>query len=416
MVPLSRQLLAIVTTSAVLAGCSASAADAGTPTAMELIVRPTTVTLRAGESAQLAAQANDGRGRPVGGAPIEYRARSNSIVRISAQGMISAAGTAGRDTIRVASGKLVRTVPVTVHAGTPSLVVVTGGAEQVATAGVGLPSAIEVTVRDAYGNTVPRTEIRFVTETGGETTPATVITDGSGIGRTLWTLGPVAGEQSMLVRADSASVRVEAVARAGAMARVREVNPTPTRPRAGDTVSIRLQAIDAHGNGASGAVFAFSVESGGGEVGPARLESNSIGLVTTQWTSGTKAGTNRLRVQAFQVRDTNFLLSVRTVAGPPTTVRLVSGSGARARPLSAISGMPVVRVTDRYGNPAGAVRVRFWTPSEKGVVAPSEVVTDDRGVAAPRTWTAGSTGDQTLLIQADGVPDTVRVTARLRSR
>ena len=121
-------------------------------------------------------------------------------------------------------------------------------------------------------------------------------------------------------------------------------------------------------------------------------------------------------MRAFEAHDTTFQVSIRTISGPPVALQLVSGDGQRARTATAVRRPPVVRVTDRFGNPVPAVRVRFATTPADALVQPQELVTDDQGNATPRVWTLGAVGDQELLVVVDGVADTVRVRARATTR
>ncbi len=393
--------------------------ERATATTTELIVRPSSVSLRAGETVQLEAQVNDTRGTPVGGAPLTFAAESKSIVRVSRSGLVSAVGVAGRDSIIVASDSLRRYVPITVTAGHPTVIDVLAGANQSGLAGGTLTEPLVVTIRDAYGNAVAHSAVRFNAESGGQAVPATTTTDAAGIARVLWTLGPLAGAQYLVVQADSggaATATIDATAHNGAMARVVDVDPVGRRLSAGDTLTVRLRALDSFGNGVAGAVFAFRVTPGSGEVSPPRLESDSTGLVLTRWSTGTTAGFDTLEVQAFEARDTTFRLVVRTIGSHPSALTLVSGDGQRARPGAAISRPPVVRVVDRFGNPVAAVRVRFATPSEGASVQPLELVTNERGTAAPTRWQLGPSGDQLLLVMADGVRDTLQIRARVQGR
>lgn len=386
---------------------------------VELLVRPTAVSLRAGETVQLEAQVNDARGAPVGGAPLDFGVAAASIVRVSSAGLVSAVGVAGRDSIVVRSDSLRRYVPIVVSAGRPTLVDVVSGANQSGLAGETLTEPLVVTIRDAYGNAVAHSTVRFKAESGGEAVPSTGTTDAAGTARALWTLGPLAGEQYLVVQADSmgaATVTVDATARPGAFARVVDVDPVGRRVSAGDTLVVRLRALDSYGNGVEGAVFAFRPLAGSGEVSPPRLESDSTGLVVTRWRTGTAAGADTLQVHAFQTRDTTFQLVVRTIGGEPAALRLVSGDNQRARGGTAVARPPVVRVEDGYGNAVAAVRVRFVTTSPGASVQPMELVTNERGTASPTQWQLGPSGEQLLMVIADGVADTVRVRARAQVR
>lgn len=402
-----------------LGACGPAARDEVAVVGTELLVRPAAVTLRAGEAVQLAAQVNGPNGGAIGGAPLAFAADSTGIVRVSSHGLISAAGVAGHDSVTVTSGTLRFQVPVTVTAGLPSAIEVAAGERQSGLAGATLTAPVVVTVRDAYGNAVTRATVRFSPESGGEASPAVTTTDAAGIARSRWTLGSIAGTQFLTVSADSAGeirVSIEALARAGSMASVVNVNPVGRRTVAGDTIDVRLRAQDAFGNGVESAVFAFSVVGGGGDVAPARIESDSTGLAITRWRTGTAAGTNALLVRAFEAHDTTFQISVRTIGGAPTALRLISGDGQRARTATAVSRPPVVRVTDRFGNPVPAVRIRFFVLPADASVQPLELVTDDKGNASPRTWILGAVGDQELLVVADGIADTIRVKARATAR
>lgn len=414
-----QQAAVLVLATAFAVGCITRRDEAPGSRATELLVRPSAVSMRAGETVQLEAQVNDDRGTPVGGAALLFRAESTSIVRVSGSGLISAVGVAGRDSIVVRSDSLTRVVPVVVSAGHPTVVDVISGANQVGLAGGTLTEPLVVTIRDAYGNAVAHSAVRFNAESGGEAVPASATTDAAGTARVLWTLGPLAGAQYLVVQADSAGLAtatVDATARAGAFARVVDVDPVGRRISAGDTVVVRLRALDGFGNGVEGAVFAFRTRAGSGEVIPPRLESDSTGLVRTRWRTGTAAGSDTLEVHAFQTRDTSFKLVVRTIGGSPSEISLVSGDNQRARAGAAVARPPVVRVVDKYGNPVTAVRVRFSTASPGASVQPAELVTNEHGTAAPTQWQLGSSGEQLLLIAADGVADTVRVRARVSSR
>lgn len=395
-------------------GCTSRSDIHPSSRAVELQVRPPVLALHAGETVQIAVQVNDASGRPVGGAPINFAADSNGIVRVSHLGVLSAVGPAGQDSIRISSGTLTRSIPVTVRAGPPNVIEIASTALREGLAGTSLSAPIVVTVRDAYGNTVSRAPVHFTTETGGEASPATVISDAAGIARTMWTLGALAGSQTLLVRADSAQTVVEATARAGTMSRIQNMDPISKRTHAGDSVTVTLRATDQFGNGVAGVVFAFTVDSGGGTVLPARVESDSIGIARTSWRTGRIAGTNTLRVRAFQVQDTSFSLAVRTIGGVPTTLALVTGDNQNTKAGTAVSRAPVVRVSDKYGNPVSAVRIRFLTSSVDATVDPTELVTDDQGRAALRAWILKTPGEQTLLVIADGIADTLRVKARAR--
>ena len=103
-----------------LAGCSRSPPP---PTAsvvaatVELIVVPAQLSLRAGDQAQLSAQANDGAGIPIGGAHFRYSVADPRVLRVSDRGLVTSLGlVAARTEVIIASGRSEKRIPVSVIA------------------------------------------------------------------------------------------------------------------------------------------------------------------------------------------------------------------------------------------------------------------------------------------------------------
>jgi adhesin/invasin len=383
--------------------------------AADVVVRPPVVRLRAGDVAQLAAQANDSNGRAVGGAGITYSTTTPRMIRVSPAGAVSSLGPVGDGSITVASGSTSRVVPVVIAAGVANTARVNSGGGQSGEAGTTLPEPIIITVIDAFGNLVPRADVTFQASGGGSAEPSAATTDATGVARTVWSLGQTAGPQTLRAIAGDANVVVEATAVSGRMASIESVGALVRRTSAGDTVPVRLRAADRHGNGVSGVVVAFTVARGDGMVAPARVETGADGLAQTRWATGTTAGLNTLRARAIDVRDTTIVIELRTYGGAAATVRLIRGSGQRAATGAAVPVAPVVSVVDAHGNAVAAARVRFIA-SSGGTVEPPEAVTDDEGQVRVGRWVLGPSGANVLSVIVDGVADTLRVVAQARPR
>lgn len=92
------------------------------------------------------------------------------------------------------------------------IVVLEGGA-QVAPPGSALETEIVVEVRDAIRRRIPLVPVTFTPGQGhGTVTPNSDDTDGLGRARTRWTLGAAAGEQTLVVTADTVSITITATA------------------------------------------------------------------------------------------------------------------------------------------------------------------------------------------------------------
>lgn len=395
-------------------GCSGgSGLEQAAGVAQEILVQPSTALIRTGQSLQLTVQVNDSGGSPVGGADITFSSSRPDLVRVTSTGEVSAVGPTGAGTVVVSSGDVQRSVGVTVSAGVPQHADVVSGGGQSGIVGSTLVEPLIVRVTDAYGNPVPRSAVHFDVGSGGSVEPAVAETDAAGRARALWTLGPVAGLQSIAISCDSVSAVAEATAAAGHMARIEPVGIIVRRVAAGDTVAVRLRATDAHGNGVSGVVVGFRVESGGGSVAPVRVETAEDGLAETHWVTGVRAGLNTLRVHATEVGDTTLHVEQRTYGGAPARAEIAAGSGQVAAVGAAVRTPPQVRVRDQYGNVVAGARVRFSVTAGGGTVDPPEVLTDDRGIAVVRAWTLGA-GENALAALVEGVRDTLRITARGR--
>ena len=407
---IAKRLLPIVL---LTGGCNlGGGSSARSVPATDVIVRPAALTLRAGESSQLAAQANDTTGQPIGGAALRYESLAPTLVHVTASGAVTAMGPVGAGSVSVASDSAHRFVGVVVLAGAPRFVTVLAGGNQSGPVGSTLPEPLSLRVTDAYGNPVVRATVSFQVGSGGTIEPGNATTDASGVARAIWTLGHAAGVQVVTADIDSVTVSAEATAEPGALASVEPLGVLRGRVSAGDTVPVRLRARDAFGNGVPRVLVTITVAAGEGSVDSSRIETAADGLIDTRWATGTRAGENVLVVHASEARDTTFRITVRTVGGRPASLTLVAGDAQRADSGSAVRVPPRVRVADRFGNPVASARVRFVVSAGGGSVEPPEAITDEQGVAAVGSWRLGARGENILSASVEGVADTVRVTAR----
>jgi hypothetical protein len=78
-----------------------------------------------------------------------------------------------------------------------------------------------------------------------------------------------------------------------------------------------------------------------------------------------------------------------SVAGPPTTLAIVSGNNQSANPNTKLTKNLVVSVKDQYGNPIAGVTVTFTDNGAGGTFSTTTPVTTSNGQAAV-TYTTGS--------------------------
>lgn len=108
--------------------------------------------------------------------------------KLEASAVDSASGTA----------IVVTTITASAVSASPAFVTVKAGDGQTATQLTTLSTPLEVQVTDAYRNAVPGVQVTFVAAAGsGSASPASSLTDASGIASCAWTLGPTLGGQSL---------------------------------------------------------------------------------------------------------------------------------------------------------------------------------------------------------------------------
>jgi hypothetical protein len=282
----------------------------------------------------------------------------------------------------------------------PGAVGATGQTSLVAIAGGTTPVAVRVTT--VGGVAVPNVIVDFATTTGS-VAPSTVNTGSDGIASATWTLGTSAGTQTLTATVASlpAVTFTATVGPAAAstlspstgMGQTAEVGqPLPVAP----AVIVR----DQYGNVLSGAPVTFSIGAGGGSVTGGDQRTNASGIATVgAWTLGTRPGQQTITAASGTLPPLTFTATAG--AGPPAQLTKVAGDGQQALAGSSLPTAPRLGVADRFGNPLGAIPVRFTIGDGGGSLAGSASVTtatDSTGVATSARWTLGfASATQTLL-------------------
>ncbi len=176
------------------------------------VTSPTATTLAAvGDTVRLAAAAVDANGYPVAGAVFAWSSGDEAVATVDSVGLVTAVGN-GTATVTAASGRASGSADITVSQEVASLEVVSGG-DQRGDIGDTLLDTIVVRVVDAGGSAAESVAVSFTPAPGhGMADPGSALTDAEGLARTVWTLGPTEGEQSLTAAAGSVSVSVSAVA------------------------------------------------------------------------------------------------------------------------------------------------------------------------------------------------------------
>lgn len=252
----------------------------------------------------------DARGRPVGGATVNFAVASgggsvsptSAVTNVEGQARttLRLGTTAGEQRVTATVGSL---TPVTfvarAMAATASQVVIVSGNGQPSTVGADLPSPIVVKVSDAHDNGVPGIVVQAQTFGNGTLTLTSSTTDAQGRVSGTWRLGTAAGAQQAQVSAalpnGNAWVTLNATAAAGpadAMvtlggdAQQGDVSRPLPQP-------LVVRVSDAYGNPAANVDVAFAVTQGGGTLSAATARTGANGNAQVTWTLGAAAGQQR---------------------------------------------------------------------------------------------------------------------------
>ncbi len=292
----------------------------------------------------------------------------------------------------------------------PTTLAATGGATIQLTGTVFQETATapQVQLLDAKGRGIAGLRVRWrVGPNSGGVGNDSTQTDASGVARSGgWTLGTLAGIQTLVASADGVSpVTFTAQAVAAAPSLLVRVSPTTQQATVNTNVTQppSVRAEDAFGNLVSGVPVTFSVASGGGSVEGAQQTTDNNGIATAgAWKLGTGIGQQIARATATGVTQASF--SATALAGPPTSIVKLAGDGQEGVSGTALTTRPGVQVRDEFNNPVGNVPVTFSPGPNSGTVTNGTVQSDAAtGSAFVGSWVLGTAPTQSLVATSSSV-------------
>jgi len=164
---------------------------------------------------------------------------------------------------------------------------------QIAVAGATIQ--VFVRVRSASGAPIPGDTVSWNVATGGGTVPnKTSVTDVNGIGAIAWTLGAVAGANSLGANINGAAVPINATGIVGPLASVTKISPDSQTVSATGSVLLTVKSADANGNAIANVNVTWTAT--GGLVTPTSAVTGTSGNSSVNFT--TPAGVSRYTVTA----------------------------------------------------------------------------------------------------------------------
>jgi hypothetical protein len=277
---------------------------------------------------------------------------------------------------------------------------ITGGNNQTGTVQTALAQPIQIHVANPYtGQPLPGATVSFTDgNKGGSFNPASpVVTDANGNASTIYTLPKKAGTYAVTFSGSGFSnTSATVTANPGPVVKIIAYAGAKQTGAAGSTLAraIVAQAQDVYKNGVAGVGVTFTANNNG-VLNPVSATTDTNGMASTNLQLPTKAGNVTVSGNATGFKKITFL--EYAVAGPATTISVVSGNNQSGPAGTQLPQGLTVLVTDQFGNPVSGVDVDF----------------DDSGAGGsfsnPDPGLTGTNGQLTQIYTLPGSPGTVTI-------
>jgi len=167
-------------------------------------------------------------------------------------------------------------------------------------------------------------------------------------------------------------------------------------------LTLSVKAKDAAGNGVAGIQVSFSDGGAGGTLSSPTATTNSSGVASTTYTTGTKSGA--IEITASSSGLTSVVFKETVLAGPPAALNIDSGNNQTVKPGTAAPKELEVMIQDQYGNPASHISVSYSDGGAGGSFSANPVSTNTKGIAGTRYTTPPTPGTVTVTASAAGLP------------
>ncbi|HEX6041452.1 Ig-like domain-containing protein [Longimicrobium sp.] len=398
---------------------------------------PATLSVTAGNGASgavgaaldsLAVTVKDRHGNPIVGLPVTWAVATGGGSVSPAQTVTGAGGVSKTQwtlglrvdsaqgvVVRVAGLDSVAFTANAVTAGVPLQLAKRGGDGQRGPAGSVLLDSLGVVLRMPDGRPVQGAVVNWsVPAAAGTVTPAVSRTDANGAASAVWRLGTSPGLVQATATVDEGTLvftsLVEASAPTGIVA-VAGGGEGPVGGAMADSLAVRV--TDTYGNPVPGAEIAWSVQSGGGAVQPARSTTDAAGIARTQWTLGTGVGAPQAAQAQLGTLAPVTFQATTTTRGVPLQLAKRGGDGQRGPAGSVLLDSLGVVLRTPDGRPVQGALVTWSVPAAAGTVTPATSRTNAEGLAFA-AWRLGTSAG---LVQATATVDegTLTFTARIEA-
>jgi uncharacterized protein YjdB len=266
-------------------------------------------------------------------------------------------------------------------------------------AGAALNVPLTVTVTNAAGEPLDTVLVTFAVSGGGSLSNPSIRTGANGQASTNWTLGPVAGTQTVTATVGTlAPITFTANALAGPASKLTKLSADPQTAPAGTNVPVApsVKVTDAFDNPIANVLVTFNVTAGGGSITGSAANSDANGVATVgSWTLGKGIGPNTLTASANGITG-SVSFSASGTAGAVAKVEITNTAP------SLTTGQTftlTARALDANGNVVTGAPIG-WTSSAPAVAtvgAATGIVTAVSAGSATITATSGTIAATTTV-------------------
>jgi len=375
-----------------------------------IVLTPSTFTFATlGRTQPFTAVVKDQNGNPLATAKVVWSTTNGAVVTIDTTGVATAVAN-GSAQIKATSGAASQPAAITVGQVAAQIVKDSGDA-QTGAVGTVLAQKLVVHVADSAAHLIAGDTVTFaVTAGAGSLGTAKVATDAGGKARTTWTLGTVAGSQSVSASAPGGAppAAFSATANAGGAKTVAKQAGDAQTTTTGAAVAIAPAVLvrDSFNNAKPGVTVTFSVPNAndGSVTGPTQV-TNAAGVATVgSWALGI-VGTDSLLATVGGLAPVVFTATSQS-AGTPANVASLVGGNEPGLVGFGVNTRPAVVVTNAAHNPVPGVGVTFAVTAGGGSVTGGTATTNANGVAQVTKWTLGAAAgvnSMTATVSGSGI-------------
>ena len=262
-------------------------------------------------------------------------------------------------------------------------------------------NALQVLVKDQYGNVISGAVVNFAVPTPGASgtlSTVTATTDVNGLASVNVTANTVAGRFNATGTLNALNAQYNLTNLAGAATQVTVSGSGQTAVvNTGFTNPLQATVTDTYGNPISGATVNFTVPAtgAGGTVAAATATTNANGVATTTVTANGTVGTYAATGVVTGLTNTSYnLTNVANPASIPATIAVINNTSNQSTTINtSFTSSLQVLVSNNTGAPLANIPVTFTLPSAIGTSASMlTVFTDGSGIATLPVSALGTAG------------------------